>query len=157
MTSVTRLISWNQWRVEATPQRAQTDCTGRNCRPQFSQKKCASQIGFRILPLDEWKTNLDYLRGSRTGYCTLEQVCRIRYLLLRWREFHLVKHADVPAAILLGHGRDHDAFARRPRRAVRGYRPRDHRIGIDGSEAWREKANALHRIRAARVFEVARE
>src|SRR4029077_20588376 len=43
MTSVTRLISWNQWRVEVTPQRVQTDCTGRNCSPQFSQNKCASQ------------------------------------------------------------------------------------------------------------------
>src|SRR5207245_8820873 len=53
ITSVTRLMSWNQWRVEVTPQRVQTDCTGRNCSPQFSQNKRASQTGSQTVPSNQ--------------------------------------------------------------------------------------------------------
>src|SRR5580704_17740888 len=55
ITGVTRLINWNQWRVQVSPQRVQTDCTGRNCSPQFSQNKCASPRDWTIARLPEAK------------------------------------------------------------------------------------------------------
>src|SRR5258708_26515323 len=73
ITSVTRLINWNQWRVEVILQRVQTDCTGRNWSPQFSQNKRASQREIRTIS--------DYLSRKQMGYCTSEQVCRIHHLV----------------------------------------------------------------------------
>src|SRR5207302_539831 len=58
-TNVIKPISWNQWRVEVAPQRVQTDCIGRNCSPQFSQNKRASQTGIPIVP--------DYLQAARSA------------------------------------------------------------------------------------------
>jgi len=68
-----------------------------------------------------------------------------------------MEYGDVPPAVLLCHRRGHQPFARRQFRAVRSFRARDHRIGIDRIEPWGEKTNALHHVRAPRVFEIARK
>src|SRR5690349_8510580 len=95
--SVTRLINWNQWRVEVTPQRVHTDCTGRNCSPQFSQNKRASQTEIRIV--------LGYLPRRAARYCTVEQVCRISHSRRSHTACHPEEHRDERSAF---------AFALRP-------------------------------------------
>ena len=81
-------------------------------------------------------------------------------LFCGWRgrgKFRFVEDADQPAAVLLGHGDDHEAFAGRNVGAVGRFRSGDYGIGVDGRHLGGEKANAPHNVRAVGRFEIALE
>src|ERR1700675_679981 len=73
------------------------------------------------------------------------------------REFCFVEDADQPAAVLLAHCGDHEAFAGWAFEAVSRLRSGDCGVGIDGRRLRREKTDASHDVGAIGGFEIALE